>query len=252
MRRTISVLKNKVLTQSKAKAAPHSVVLSQRLFLSSLFHFHFLIHSNTFLCFLFFSRSLLLSPSANNQRRSHFETNYSILPPSLIALAFFPSFLFSFTKTTHMELDESPTSAPTSRLDHLAELATSPTHAHPSVSSSSSSFSSFAASNNNNSSSPDKERSFAHKHSHSHSESPMNESTSTHSRSHIILESESTSNWKSPITPTTTRKFNRMAIHGVLEGPSHPTPHPLDDGSRSPPYKRKGSPDEFSDPPSSR
>ncbi|KAG0343661.1 hypothetical protein BG005_002265 [Podila minutissima] len=81
----------------------------------------------------------------------------------------------------------------------------------------------------------------------------MNESSSsTHSRSHIILESESSSNWKSPITPTTTRKFNRMAIHGVLEGPNHPPPHPLDDGSRSPPYKRKGSPDEFSDPPSSR
>ncbi|KFH66989.1 hypothetical protein MVEG_07513 [Podila verticillata NRRL 6337] len=159
-----------------------------------------------------------------------------------------------------MELDESPASAPTSRLDHLAELATSPTHAHPSVSSSSSSssFSSFAASNNSNnnntSSSPEKEHPFAHKHSHSHShsESLMNESSSSHSRSHI-LESESSSNWKSPITPTTTRKFNRMAIHGVLEGtPNHP-PHPLDDGSRSPPYKRKGSPDEsFSDPPSSR
>ncbi|KAI9239182.1 MAG: hypothetical protein BYD32DRAFT_240365 [Podila humilis] len=174
-----------------------------------------------------------------------------------------PCFLsFHSTKTTyiHMELDESPASAPTSRLDHLAELATSPTHAHPSVSSSSSSssFSSFAASNNSNnnntSSSPEKEHSFAHKHSHSHShsESLMNESSSSHSRSHI-LESESSSNWKSPITPTTTRKFNRMAIHGVLEGtPNHP-PHPLDDGSRSPPYKRKGSPDEsFSDPPSSR
>ncbi|KAF9283688.1 hypothetical protein BGZ68_005220 [Mortierella alpina] len=61
------------------------------------------------------------------------------------------------------------------------------------------------------------------------------------SRSHAVqqqLEAESGSNgsgWaRSPITPTTTRKFNRMAIHEVLEGQS------------SPPYKRKGSPEESS------
>ncbi|KAF9564709.1 hypothetical protein EC968_004430 [Mortierella alpina] len=61
------------------------------------------------------------------------------------------------------------------------------------------------------------------------------------SRSHAVqqqLEAESASNgsgWaRSPITPTTTRKFNRMAIHEVLEG------------QNSPPYKRKGSPEESS------
>ncbi|CAO3568009.1 unnamed protein product [Mortierella alpina] len=61
------------------------------------------------------------------------------------------------------------------------------------------------------------------------------------SRSHAVqqqLEAESGPNgsgWaRSPITPTTTRKFNRMAIHEVLEG------------QNSPPYKRKGSPEESS------
>ncbi|KAG0370692.1 hypothetical protein BGZ54_004816 [Gamsiella multidivaricata] len=69
-----------------------------------------------------------------------------------------------------------------------------------------------------------------------------------HSRPQIVqqqLEAESGSGsgsaWaRSPITPTTTRKFNRMAIHEVLED------------HNSPSYKRKGSPeDSFSDTPSS-
>ncbi|KAF9351907.1 hypothetical protein BGX26_010160 [Mortierella sp. AD094] len=75
------------------------------------------------------------------------------------------------------------------------------------------------------------------------------------SRSHIVreqLEAESGANWgRSPITPTTTGKFNRMAIHEVLEGPSRSHTHHNEEGQNSPVYKRKGSPeDSFSDPPS--
>ncbi|KAG0374998.1 hypothetical protein BGX24_009668 [Mortierella sp. AD032] len=58
----------------------------------------------------------------------------------------------------------------------------------------------------------------------------------------LEAESSAASGWsRSPITPTTTRKFNRMAIHEVL------------DGQNSPSFKRKGSPEEgsFSDPPTS-
>ncbi|KAF9901898.1 hypothetical protein EC991_005575 [Linnemannia zychae] len=59
----------------------------------------------------------------------------------------------------------------------------------------------------------------------------------------LEAESNGSAGWsRSPITPTTTRKFTRMAIHDVL------------DGQNSPSFKRKGSPEEgsFSDPPSSR
>ncbi|KAF9154028.1 hypothetical protein BGX21_005976, partial [Mortierella sp. AD011] len=58
--------------------------------------------------------------------------------------------------------------------------------------------------------------------------------------------------WRSPITPTTTRRFNKMAIHEVID--SHQQQqhqHPYGYEEDSPPYKRKGSPEEFSfsDPP---
>ncbi|KAF9089817.1 hypothetical protein BGX29_011850 [Mortierella sp. GBA35] len=141
-----------------------------------------------------------------------------------------------------MELDEAP--APTSRLDHLAELATSPTHAnvHPpssSPSSASSSSSSRPGQYTTHSHSQQHEDSSRQNRNHSHSHSQ--------SRPHMIqqqleAESGSGSGWsRSPITPTTTRKFNRMAIHEVL------------DGQNSPSFKRKGSPEEgsFSDPPTS-
>ncbi|KAK3814536.1 MAG: hypothetical protein JOS17DRAFT_760703 [Linnemannia elongata] len=156
-----------------------------------------------------------------------------------------------------MELDEAP--APTSRLDHLAELATSPTHAnvHPPASSSSS-----TSSSSTSSSSRAGQQYTHHPHSQQHDESSKHSRTSSQSQSqskshnhssshsqsrpHMIqqqLEAESgASGWsRSPITPTTTRKFNRMAIHEVL------------DGQNSPSFKRKGSPEEgsFSDPPTS-
>ncbi|KAF9965305.1 hypothetical protein BGZ70_005086 [Mortierella alpina] len=56
--------------------------------------------------------------------------------------------------------------------------------------------------------------------------------------------------WRSPITPTTTRKFNRMAIHEVLDSHQH-SQHPYGNEDDSPPYRRRGSPEEysFSDPP---
>ncbi|KAG0043874.1 hypothetical protein BGZ83_010942 [Gryganskiella cystojenkinii] len=57
--------------------------------------------------------------------------------------------------------------------------------------------------------------------------------------------------WRSPITPTTTNKFNRMAIHEVLDGHQHYGHEGPGGREDSPPYKRKGSPDEYaySDPP---
>ncbi|KAF9931360.1 hypothetical protein FBU30_010395 [Linnemannia zychae] len=147
-----------------------------------------------------------------------------------------------------MELDEAP--APTSRLDHLAELATSPTHAnvHPSISSSSSTSSSSTTSRASQQQYPHSSQSQQHEESNSHQRTQSQSQTHSHSHSrpHQIqqqLEAESGSGgWsRSPITPTTTRKFNKMAIHEVL------------DGQGSPSFKRKGSPDEssFSDPPSS-
>ncbi|KAF9143460.1 hypothetical protein BG015_000425 [Linnemannia schmuckeri] len=60
--------------------------------------------------------------------------------------------------------------------------------------------------------------------------------------------------WRSPITPTTTRKFNRMAIHEVLESHQQQQQHPHPYGEEdSPPYRRRGSPDDYpySDPPAS-
>ncbi|KAG0371195.1 hypothetical protein BGX24_001793 [Mortierella sp. AD032] len=60
--------------------------------------------------------------------------------------------------------------------------------------------------------------------------------------------------WRSPITPTTTRKFNRMAIHEVLETHQQQQQHPHPYGEEdSPPYRRRGSPDDYpySDPPAS-
>ncbi|KAF9133254.1 hypothetical protein BGW39_010172 [Mortierella sp. 14UC] len=58
--------------------------------------------------------------------------------------------------------------------------------------------------------------------------------------------------WRSPITPTTTRKFNRMAIQEVLETHQQQHPHPYGEED-SPPYRRRGSPDDYlySDPPAS-
>ncbi|KAF9138100.1 hypothetical protein BGX30_009587 [Mortierella sp. GBA39] len=149
-----------------------------------------------------------------------------------------------------MELDEAP--APTSRLDHLAELATSPTHAnvHPPASSSSSSTSSTSSSSRpgqqytHHPHSQQHDESSTHNRTGSQSKSHSHNSSHSQSRPHMIqqqLEAESgPSGWsRSPITPTTTRKFNRMAIHEVL------------DGQNSPSFKRKGSPEEgsFSDPP---
>ncbi|KAF9905228.1 hypothetical protein BX616_001065 [Lobosporangium transversale] len=173
-----------------------------------------------------------------------------------------------------MELDEAPSPAPTSRLDHLAELATSPSRSSPSTASSSNSSTRHSSYNH---SQPSQEDS---RHQHHHNSRPSNRSTSppsssaymkdtratspaahhhsnngNSSRPHIVqqhLEAEP-ANWgRSPITPTTARKFNRMAIHEVLEGPGRNQGHP-EDGHSSPPYKRKGSPDDasFSDPPSS-
>ncbi|KAF9315311.1 hypothetical protein BGZ91_005819, partial [Linnemannia elongata] len=151
-----------------------------------------------------------------------------------------------------MELDEAP--APTSRLDHLAELATSPTHAnvHPPASSSSSTSSSTSSSSRSGQQythhphSQQHDESSKHNRTGSQSQTKSHSHSSSHSQSrpHMIqqqLEAESgASGWsRSPITPTTTRKFNRMAIHEVL------------DGQNSPSFKRKGSPEEgsFSDPP---
>ncbi|KAI1317533.1 hypothetical protein EDD11_008227 [Mortierella claussenii] len=60
--------------------------------------------------------------------------------------------------------------------------------------------------------------------------------------------------WRSPITPTTTHRFNKMAIHEVLDSHQHQQQqHPYGYEEDSPPYKRKGSPEEFSfsDPPAS-
>ncbi|KAF9376822.1 hypothetical protein CPB97_010581 [Podila verticillata] len=74
-----------------------------------------------------------------------------------------------------------------------------------------------------------------------HSQHPSYSKEGRHGYSHHSFD-------QSPITPTTTRKFNRMAIHEVLDG------HEGGNGGHSPPlYKRKGSPEEssFSDPPSS-
>ncbi|KAG0276566.1 hypothetical protein BGZ95_007356, partial [Linnemannia exigua] len=159
-----------------------------------------------------------------------------------------------------MELDEAP--APTSRLDHLAELATSPTHAtvHAPTTTTSSTSSTSSSSSSSSSTSTTRKEQYSH-HSHSQDEASSTRDHRTHSQSksqshshshhqsrpHIIqqqLEAESSgaSGWsRSPITPTTTRKFNRMAIHEVL------------DGQNSPSFKRKGSPEEgsFSDPPTS-
>ncbi|KAF9205644.1 hypothetical protein BGZ49_003739 [Haplosporangium sp. Z 27] len=159
-----------------------------------------------------------------------------------------------------MELDEAP--APTSRLDHLAELATSPSHANvhpPTSASSTSSTSSSRQYTRSKQPSQDDSR-------NSRSSPPISSSTSMkdtrasspvahHSRPQIIreqLEAESGPAWgRSPITPTTTNKFNRMAIHEVLEAPGRNHSHHNEEGRHSPPYKRKGSPeDSFSDPPS--
>ncbi|KAF9355128.1 hypothetical protein BGX34_010641 [Mortierella sp. NVP85] len=53
--------------------------------------------------------------------------------------------------------------------------------------------------------------------------------------------------WRSPITPTTTRKFNRMAIHDVLDThQQQQQQHSYGYEDESPPYKRKGSPEEYS------
>ncbi|KAF9995666.1 hypothetical protein BGZ79_010614 [Entomortierella chlamydospora] len=165
-----------------------------------------------------------------------------------------------------MELDEAP--APTSRLDHLAELATSPSHAIAHPPNSSSSTTSSASSNSRHSQYPrsqqsqDDSSSRHHHQSHRSSSPPPfmkdNRASSPvahHSRPHIVreqLEAESSSNWgRSPITPTTTGKFNRMAIHEVLDGPGRSHSHHNEEGHSSPIYKRKGSPDDsFSDPPS--
>ncbi|KAF9150042.1 hypothetical protein BG015_008134 [Linnemannia schmuckeri] len=153
-----------------------------------------------------------------------------------------------------MELDEAP--APTSRLDHLAELATSPTHANvhpPATSSSTSSSSSISSSSRSGQQQqythhPHSQHDESSKHHRTSSQSKSHSHSNSHSHSqsrpHMIqqqLEAESgAAGWsRSPITPTTTRKFNRMAIHEVL------------DGQNSPSFKRKGSPEEgsFSDPP---
>lgn len=167
-----------------------------------------------------------------------------------------------------MELDEAP--APTSRLDHLAELATSPSHATVLPPSSSSSTSSTSSPSNSRHSqythqshSQQAQDDPHHRHHPSHrSSSPPSSSymkdrasspTAHHSRPHALqqLEAESGSNWsRSPFTPTTTHTFKRMAIHEVLEAPGRSHSH-HDDDHNSPPYKRKGSPDDsFSDPPS--
>ncbi|KAF9099725.1 hypothetical protein BGX27_000536 [Mortierella sp. AM989] len=59
--------------------------------------------------------------------------------------------------------------------------------------------------------------------------------------------------WRSPITPTTTHRFNKMAIHEVIDSHHQQQQHPYGYEEDSPPYKRKGSPEEFSfsDPPAS-
>ncbi|KAI8597038.1 hypothetical protein EDD21DRAFT_229548, partial [Dissophora ornata] len=180
------------------------------------------------------------------------------------------SYTHNHTTTQHstqMELDEAP--APTSRLDHLAELATSPSHAivHPPNSSSSTTSSASSSSNSRHSQlthsqqpAQDDSRNHHPHRSTSPSSSYMRDTRASspaahhHSRSQVVqqqLEAESSSGWsRSPITPTTTRKFTRMAIHDVLDG--HGRGQGRDDeGENSPPYKRKGSPeDSFSDPPS--
>ncbi|ORZ13878.1 hypothetical protein BCR41DRAFT_90335 [Lobosporangium transversale] len=57
------------------------------------------------------------------------------------------------------------------------------------------------------------------------------------------------STWRSPITPTTTNRFNRMAIHEVID--NHPQQNLYGHEEDSPPYRRRGSHDEMSlsDPP---
>lgn len=164
------------------------------------------------------------------------------------------------THLQNMELDKAP--APTSRLDHLAELATSPTHAHghhssdmfSPVSSTSSSTSRHPSQDQYTTHHPlsrsqEDSRSLYHSSEQEQQRTLMKEtgfsSTHHHSRPHssrpLALahhQLEAESGWgRSPITPTTTRKFNRMAIHEVLEN------HPHEDLG-SPSFKRKGSPDE--------
>ncbi|KAF9416527.1 hypothetical protein BGZ76_004656, partial [Entomortierella beljakovae] len=160
-----------------------------------------------------------------------------------------------------MELDEAP--APTSRLDHLAELATSPSHAIVNPPSSSSSTSSVNSNSRHSqySHSQDDSRSYhsSHRSSPPPSSSYVKDARASspvahHSRSQIVreqLEAESAPGWgRSPITPTTTRKFNRMAIQEVLDVNNRGASHHNEDSQNSPPYKRKGSPeDSFSDPP---
>ncbi|GJJ78201.1 hypothetical protein EMPS_10560 [Entomortierella parvispora] len=156
-----------------------------------------------------------------------------------------------------MELDKAP--APTSRLDHLAELATSPTHAHghhssdmfSPVSSTSSSTSRHPSQDQYTTHHPlsrsqEDSRSLYHSSEQEQQRPLMKEtgssSTHHHSRPHssrplaLAHQLETESGWgRSPITPTTTRKFNRMAIHEVLEN---------QEDLASPSFKRKGSPDE--------
>ncbi|KAF9577513.1 hypothetical protein BGW38_007227 [Lunasporangiospora selenospora] len=131
-----------------------------------------------------------------------------------------------------MELDDTP--APTSRLDHLAELATSPTHATI-----------------HSSSQSQQQQQHPYHHSPLHSQPASSAAAyKKESRSHRQhpLEPESGAWSRTPITPTTTRKFNKMAIHEVLDGNTGGSNygHSRDHGDvpSSPAFKRKGSPDE--------
>ncbi|KAF9433160.1 hypothetical protein BGZ76_009810 [Entomortierella beljakovae] len=75
-----------------------------------------------------------------------------------------------------------------------------------------------------------------------------------HSQQQYSQDPDAGASWRSPITPTTTRRFNKMAIHEVIDGhQQQQQQHSYGYEEDSPPYKRKGSPEEFSfsDPPAS-
>ncbi|KAF8927200.1 hypothetical protein BGZ58_010572 [Dissophora ornata] len=87
-----------------------------------------------------------------------------------------------------------------------------------------------------------------------HPPSSFPKETRGHSLQQYPQDPDAGAAWRSPITPTTTRKFNRMAIHEVLDSnQQQQQQHPYGYEEDSPPYKRKGSPEEFSfsDPPAS-
>ncbi|KAF9185810.1 hypothetical protein BGZ50_002850 [Haplosporangium sp. Z 11] len=103
-------------------------------------------------------------------------------------------------------------------------------------------------------SSPSQQQQHYQQQQHSHASYSKEGRSQQQHQSYSSQDPDAGAAWRSPITPTTTRKFNRMAIHEVLDGNQSQHPHPYGHEEDSPPYKRRGgSPEEFSfsDPPGS-